>query len=58
MLRKEKDWTVKEMADRVRANEWSIRLYERGRQVPGFWILIEIAKQLDVSLDYLCLGEE
>ena len=53
-LREGKGWTVKEMADKTRASEWSIRLYENGKQAPGFWILLEIAKQLDVSLDYLC----
>jgi hypothetical protein len=32
--------------------------YELGRCVPGYWNILELAKQLDVSLNYLCLGEE
>ena len=58
MLRKEKGWSVNELAQKVHVSPSAIRFYETGRSAPGFWTLMEIVKVLDVSLDFLCLGEE
>lgn len=58
MLRIEKGWSANELAQKVRVSPSAIRFYETERSAPGFWTLMEIAKVLDVSLDFLCLGEE
>jgi ribosome-binding protein aMBF1 (putative translation factor) len=57
-LREERGWDRRELDKRIKAAEGVSRTYEVGRSFPGYWNLLELAKQLDVSLNYLCLGEE
>jgi transcriptional regulator with XRE-family HTH domain len=58
VLRQEKGWSQHDLSKKVRVSPSAIRFYETERSTPGFWTLIEIGKALDVSLDYLCLGEK
>jgi transcriptional regulator with XRE-family HTH domain len=57
-LREERGWSTLDMDHRLKFARGLTRMYERGDHFPGYWKLLEIAKHLDVSLDYLCLGEE
>jgi transcriptional regulator with XRE-family HTH domain len=43
-----------ELAKRMRVHQSEVSAYERGRYMPTFWNLCELARALNVSLDWLC----
>ena len=51
--RKEKRWTQKELAQRIGTSYKYISHVENGVKFPSLEMLICIARELDVSLDYL-----
>jgi transcriptional regulator with XRE-family HTH domain len=57
-LRLERGWQIAELGKKARISAHQISEYERGKHFPNFWKLIEVAHALDVSLDYLCLGDQ
>jgi len=57
-LRMERDMNQRMLATRIGAHPSAIGYYEKGKQHPGYWALVEMAHVLNVSLDYLMLGEE
>jgi transcriptional regulator with XRE-family HTH domain len=52
-LRLERGWMIKDLATKTRIHNYSISCYERGKKLPSYWHLIELAVKLDCSLDYL-----
>jgi len=53
-LRKRLKLSQAELAERARVSARSILNYEKDAKLPHYWQLIELAKQLNTSLDYLC----
>lgn len=52
-IRKQKKITAKELADKVNVAESTMSLYENGKREPDIATLLNIAKHLNVSVDYL-----
>jgi len=57
MLRKSHDWSQGQLAQKIKVDTQRISKYERGLTSPPLDILIELARALDVSLDYLLTGK-
>jgi len=57
-LRMERDMNQRMLAIKIGAHPSATGYYEKGKQHPGYWALVEMAHVLNVSLDYLMLGEE
>jgi transcriptional regulator with XRE-family HTH domain len=55
-LRKSKDWSQAELANKIGISQVMVGKYERGDAVPSIEVAKKIADALDVSLDYL-VGE-
>ena len=55
-LRKAKNWSQGELADRIGASRNIIGNYERNANAPSIDMLLKIARVLEVPVDYL-LGE-
>ena len=53
-----KGMTQRELAKKIRVREVSVSRYVTGNRIPRATILIDIAKALDVSIDYLMGGEK
>lgn len=51
--RKTKKWTQKDLADALNVNLKNVSRWELGSSAPSFDAAIELAKVLNVSLDYL-----
>lgn len=56
-LRKRKGWTQKELAARLGVKTPQLTKYETGFNAPTLEKVVELAEILDVSLDYLLLGD-
>jgi transcriptional regulator with XRE-family HTH domain len=56
-LRKNKDWSQGQLAQKAGIDLQKISKYERGISSPPIATLVKIAKALDVSLDYLVTGK-
>ncbi len=56
--RKEKGWTQKDLAQRIGTSYKYISHVENGVKFPSLEMLICLARELDVSLDYLISSEE
>jgi transcriptional regulator with XRE-family HTH domain len=56
-LRKNKDWSQGQLAQKAGIDLQKISKYERGVSSPPIGTLVKIAKALDVSLDYLVTGK-
>lgn len=52
-LRKKKGWTQSDLAKRLGISKQAIYRYESNIRTPTLPIVINLAKKLDVSLDYL-----
>src|SRR6266702_2846516 len=48
----------REFAGRLHISESALSQYVRGKATPGLAMLVAIARELDVSLDYLVFGTE
>lgn len=56
-LRRERDWSQGQLAQKIDIDAQRISKYERGLSSPPIETLIPIARALDVSLDYLLTGK-
>lgn len=56
-LRKEKNWTQKEVANKLNLNQQTFNNYENEVTQPSIEILIQMAELFDCDLDYLCGNE-
>ena len=57
-LRKEKDITQEQLAEKINVSRTYIAKIENGLQTGPIEIAIELAEFFDVSLDFLLLGKE
>lgn len=57
-LRKEMGISQSQLAQILHISPSAAGMYEQGRRTPSIDILIEMAKQFHVSLDYLLTGSE
>ncbi len=55
-LRKAKNWSQGELADKIEASRAIIGKYERNENLPSIEMVVKMAKAFDVSVDFL-LGE-
>ena len=55
-LRKLKNWSQEELANKIDTSRIMIGKYERGDNLPSVEVIIKLAKTFEVSADYL-LGE-
>lgn len=55
-LRKQKNWSQKELAAKVEIRFQQLNKYESGLNVPPADMLVKLAHTLDVSVDYLLTG--
>jgi transcriptional regulator with XRE-family HTH domain len=55
-LRKQKEWTQKELAARVNIRFMQLNKYEAGLNMPPAEKLMELAQALDTTVDYLLTG--
>ncbi len=56
VLRKEKNWSQGELAEKIEASREIIGKYERNENLPSIEMTLKMAKAFDVTVDYL-LGE-
>lgn len=56
-LRKNRDWSQGQLAQKVHIDTQRISKYERGLSTPTLETLVGISKALEVSLDYLLVGK-
>lgn len=56
-LRQKQGLSQAELARRIHVSASSVGMYEQGRREPSLAILVDLAKQLKVSTDYLLTGE-
>lgn len=55
-LRKAAGWNQAELAQRLRISPSAVGMYEQGRREPSADMLVQIARVLNVSVDYLLTG--
>jgi len=55
-LRKQKNWSQKELAMRVNIRFQQLNKYESGLNVPPADMLVKLAQALDVTVDHLLTG--
>lgn len=58
VLRKKQHLSQAEFAHKLNISASTEGMYEQGRRTPSIEILIQMAKQFNVSLDYLITGLE
>ena len=56
-LRKEKNMTQQELADKVGVTDRAISNWENGRRLPDYSILIRLCEELNISINELLSGE-
>ena len=56
-LRKEKEMTQEQLAEKMNVNSRTISRWENAKTMPDFDILIELAKLYDVSIEEILNGE-
>jgi transcriptional regulator with XRE-family HTH domain len=56
-LRKQKEWTQKELARRIGANYQQLNKYECGLNTPPLDKLVSLAEALETTVDYLVTGD-
>ena len=56
-LRREKDWTQLELADRVHVTPQAVSRWETGDSFPDVELLVQLAQIFNVSVDALLSGE-
>ena len=52
-IRKERNLTQKQLANKLEISIHTVASYERGKSSPDDGIMVQIAKILDISIDYL-----
>ncbi len=57
-LRRQKKWSQAALAERLGVSPSTVGMYEQGRREPGSELLVALARELGVSVDYLLTGQE
>jgi transcriptional regulator with XRE-family HTH domain len=57
-IRTDRKLSMKQLAGKVGMSVTALGRHERGRAVPGLDVAAALAKALDVSIDYLAIGED
>ena len=57
-LRKQKGFTQEYIADRLRVTRQAVSKWEQDQTNPDTWNLIELAKLLETTVEYITLGEQ
>lgn len=57
LLRAEMNWSQKEVAEKIGADQAQISQYERGESIPSIGLLKRIANVFNVTTDYLLFEE-
>ncbi len=57
-LRKQKGFTQEYIADRLNVTRQAVSKWEQDQTSPDTWNLIELAKLLDTTVEYITLGEQ
>lgn len=60
-IRKEriaKNWSQTELGNRCQIANTVISAYENGKKIPGLNTVVRIARELGISIDRLCYGDE
>ena len=57
MLRKQNGYSQAELAARLQISSSSVGMYEQGRREPSAALLVAIAREFHVSIDYLLTGQ-
>lgn len=52
-LRKQRNWSMKQLGEMIGCSESTISLYETGKREPSFETLLKLGQLFDVSVDYL-----
>ena len=55
-LRRKMGWSQAELARRLHISPSSVGMYEQGRREPSIDILVALAKEFGVTIDYLVTG--
>ena len=56
-LRKERGWSLQELADRIGSGNSYVWEIENKKRRPGIDLMINFSKAFNVSIDFLALGE-
>ncbi len=56
-LRRAAGWNQAELAQRLRISPSAVGMYEQGRREPSGEMLVQLARVLGVSVDYLLTGQ-
>ena len=54
-LRKEKNWTQEELAEKIGTDKRQVSFYENGKSSPSIETVIKIAQTFSVSIDFLLI---
>ena len=57
LLRKHCGWSQSDLAKRLKISASAVGMYEQGRREPSAELLVSIARELGVSVDYLLTGQ-
>lgn len=57
MLRWERGLTQTQLAQRLHISASAVGMYEQGRRAPSLQLLVQIARELGVTTDYLLTGQ-
>ena len=57
MLRRQQGFSQAELAERLGVSASSVGMYEQGRREPSAALLVAMAKEFQVSTDYLLTGK-
>ena len=56
-LRRESGWSQAELAARLRVSPSAMGMYEQGRREPPVEVLVSLARELGVTIDFLLTGQ-
>ena len=56
-LRRESGWSQAELAERIRVSPSAMGMYEQGRREPPVEVLVSLARELGVTIDFLLTGQ-
>ena len=56
-LRRESGWSQAELAARLRVSPSAMGMYEQGRREPPVEVLVSLARELGVTVDFLLTGQ-
>ena len=56
-LRRESGWSQAELAEKLRVSPSAMGMYEQGRREPPVEVLVSLARELGVTVDFLLTGQ-